>query len=46
MQKKNSSLATEILRTEKRHTLFWFTAFVVAFAVVVVDRIAGKDGAC
>lgn len=45
MQKKNESLAMDILRTEKRRTYFWFTAFVVAFVVVVVDRIVGKGGA-
>lgn len=42
MQKNNNhSLAFDILREEKRHTLLWKTAFIVAFAVVIVDRIVG-----
>lgn len=42
MQKNNNhSLAFDILREEKRHALLWKTAFVVAFAVVIIDRIAG-----
>jgi len=40
---KNTTLAFDILRAEKRRTALWFTAFIVAFAVVVVDRIAGKE---
>ena len=43
--KKNTTLAMDILSAEKRHTALWFTAFIVAFAVVIVDRIAGKGGA-
>lgn len=43
MQKNNNhSLAFDILREEKRHTLLWKTAFIVAFAVVIVDRITRK----
>lgn len=43
MQKKrNTTLAFDILREEKRHTLLWKTAFIVAFAVVIVDRITRK----
>lgn len=42
---KNMSLATEILRKEVRRTRLWKTAFIVAFAVVIVDRIVGKGGA-
>ncbi len=45
MQKKNESLAMEILRTEKRHTHFWFTAFVVAVFVTAVSHMVGKWGA-
>lgn len=42
---KNMSLATEILRKEVRRTRLWKTAFIVAFAVVIIDRIIGKGGA-
>lgn len=38
---KNTTLAMDILRAEKKHTALWFTAFVVAFAVVIVDRMTG-----
>lgn len=38
---KNRTLAMDILRAEKRRTALCFTAFVVAFAVVIVDRIVG-----
>lgn len=41
---KNRPLAMEILREEVRCTRFWKTAFIVAFAVVVIDRIVGKGG--
>lgn len=40
---KNTTLAMDILRTEKKRTALWFTAFIVAFAVVIFDRIAGKE---
>lgn len=39
---KNMSLATEILREQVKRTRLWKTAFIVAFAVVVIDRIVGK----
>lgn len=38
---KNTTLATEILREQVKKTRLWRTAFIVAFAVVIVDRIAG-----
>ena len=38
---KNESTAMGVLRREKRNTFFWFAAFAVAFAVVIVDRMAG-----
>lgn len=41
---KNRTLAMDILRKEKRRTALWFTAFIVAFAVVIIARIIGKDG--
>lgn len=39
MKKENMPLAMDILRAEKRRTVICFTAFIVAFAVVIVDRI-------
>ena len=43
MKKNNNhSLAFDILREEKRRTLLWRTAFIVAFAVVIIDCIVGK----
>lgn len=43
MQKNNNhSLAFDVLRAEKKRTALWFTAFIVAFAVVIIDRITGK----
>lgn len=42
---KNTTLAMDILRAEKRRTAICFTAFIVAFAVVIIDRISGKGGA-
>ena len=42
---KNRTLAMDILREEVRKTRFWRTAFIVAFSVVIVDRIVGKGGA-
>lgn len=46
MKKNNNhSLAFDVLRTEKKRTALWFTAFIVAFAVVIIDRIIGKGGA-
>lgn len=41
---KNTTLAMDILRAEVRRTRAWKTAFIVAFAVVVIDRIFGKAG--
>lgn len=42
---KNRTLAMDILREQVRRTRLWRTAFIVAFAVVIVDRIVGKGGA-
>lgn len=42
---KNRTLAMDILREQVRRTRLWRTAFIVAFAVVIVDRIVGKAGA-
>ena len=36
---KNRTLAMDILRREARKTRLWRTAFIVAFAVIIVDRI-------
>ncbi len=45
MQKnRNTTLAFDVLREEKKHTRFWFVAFIVAFVVVIVDRITRKSG--
>lgn len=45
MQKnRNTTLAFDVLRAEKKRTTLWFTAFIVAFAVVIIDRITGKSG--
>lgn len=42
MQKNNNhSLAFDVLREEKKRTALWFTAFIVAFAVVIVYSIVG-----
>ena len=38
-KQKNTTLAFDILREEKKRTALWFIAFIVAFAVVIVDRI-------
>lgn len=38
---KNTTLATEILREQVKRTRLWKTAFIVAFAVVIIDRIVG-----
>ena len=38
---KNTKSAFDVLRYEKRRTVFWFAAFAVAFAVVIVDRMTG-----
>lgn len=38
---KNMNLATEILREQVKRTRLWETAFIVAFAVVIIDRIVG-----
>ncbi len=42
---KNTTLATEILRKEVRHTRLLKIAFIVVFVVVIIDRIIGKVGA-
>ena len=42
--KKNRTLAMDILREEKRRTIVWLTAFIVAFAVAIIDRVIGKVG--
>ncbi len=44
MKKQNMGLAMEILREQIKKTRLWKTAFIVAFAVVIVDRITGKAG--
>ncbi len=45
MQKnRNTTLAFDVLREEKKRTALWFTAFIVAFAVVIVDHITRKSG--
>lgn len=44
MKKQNIPLALEILREEKRHTRFWFIAFLVTLAVSVASHIL-KGGA-
>ena len=41
---KNRTLAMDILREQVRSTRFWRAAFIVAFAVIIVDRMAGKGG--
>lgn len=41
---KNTTLATEILREEVKRKRLWRIAFIVAFAVVIIDRIIGKGG--
>ena len=40
--RKNRTLAMDILREEVRKTRLWRAAFIVAFAVIIVDRITGK----
>lgn len=40
---RNTTTAFDVLRYEKRRTAFWFAAFAVAFAVVIVDRMTGGD---
>lgn len=46
MQKnRNTTSAFDVLRAEKRRTIFWFAAFAVAFAVVIVDRMTGGSRA-
>ena len=42
IMQKNRTLAMDILRREVRKTRLWRTAFIVAFAVIIVDRITGK----
>lgn len=44
MQTNRPHLAMEILRREAKCTKFWKTAFIVTFAVVIINRIIGKDG--
>lgn len=38
---KNTTLATDILREQVKRTRLWRTAFIVAFVVVIIDRIVG-----
>lgn len=45
MQKNEPHLAMEILRRETKRTRFWKTAFIVALGAVIIEYIAGKDGA-
>lgn len=35
-------LAVEILQTEKRHTRFWFTAFIITLFIIVVKQLFKK----
>lgn len=37
--KKNSTLAMDVLRMYKRRNAVLATAFITAFAIVIVDRI-------
>ena len=39
---KNRTLAMDILRREAGKTRLWRTAFIVAFAVIIIDRITRK----
>lgn len=39
---KQKTLATEILAAEKKHTAFWFAAFVLILALTVFNRIKGR----
>lgn len=41
---KNTTLATEILREEVKRKRLWRITFIVALAVVIIDRIIGKGG--
>ena len=41
---KNTTLATEILREEVKRKRLWSITFIVALAVVIIDRIIGKGG--
>lgn len=43
-KQKNTTLAFDVLRAEKKRTALWFTAFIVTFAVAIIDRIIGKGG--
>lgn len=36
---QSEGLATEILRIERRQTLFWFTAFVISAITLVTKSI-------
>lgn len=38
---KTAPLAMEILKEQVRRTRFWRSAFIVAFTVVIIDRIVG-----
>ena len=40
--RKNRTLAMDILKREAGKTRLWRAAFIVAFAVIIVDRITGK----
>lgn len=36
---RSENLATEILRREKRHTVFWFIVSVLMFLTVIAERV-------
>lgn len=42
---KNRTLAMDILREQVRRTRFWRAAFIVVFAVIIVERVIRKAGA-
>ena len=42
IMRKNRTLTMDILRREAGKTRFWRAAFIVAFAVIIIDRITGK----
>ena len=45
MQKnRNTTLAFDVLREEKKHTRFWKAAFIVVLVVFMVSRITRKSG--
>lgn len=42
IMRKNRPLALEILKEQVNRKRFWRAAFIVAFAVIVIDRIVVK----